>query len=818
MINNYLKTAFRIFIRNKAFTGINILGLSIGISASLIIFLIVRYEFSYDTAFADRDRVYRVVMDLKFNGTEGHSAGVPAPLSNALQQEVSGVELTVPIMQFQGDASAKVTIQRSGAAQPIVLKKQTGIVFTNPQYFSLLPYQWVAGSAASSLINPFQVVLTESRAKQYFPQYNPDNIIGQEIRYNDDFTVTVSGIVKDLNKNTSFFGATEFVSFATIAKTHLQADFMMNVWNDWMAYSQVYVKLVQGRETANVEKQLVSLLNKYHKNANKDKANSIRFHLQPVSDVHFNSLYAGFNQRLARKSVLYGLFVVAAFLLLLACINFINLTTANAAQRAKEIGIRKTMGSSRKQLVVQFLGETFLLTATACLLTFCVAPVLIKVFVDFMPPGLATQPVWQPAVFLFLFLLALLVSFLSGFYPALVLSGYKPIKALHAQASVSSNGTKQVWIRKGLTVAQFAIAQLFVIATIIVSKQISYSLHAELGFDKEGIITFSLPPDTISTHRQQLLNEINTIPAVAIASTGFLAPLDEGVAFTNIAYAPRPEVKEPVQIRWGDPNYINVYKIKLVAGRNVLASDSIKEFLINTTYARLLGFKKPAEAVGKLLTFNNKKLPIVGVMQDFHDQPMHSRISPVVVGGNNGDMFHVRLNPNTAGNGNWQQAISQIQTAYHQLYPDEDFTYKFLDETVANLYAAEQRTVRLLSWATGLSVLISCLGLVGLVMYAINTRTKEIGIRKILGASVKSIVAMLSTDFLKLVALANILAWPIVWYGMHRWLQNFAYRIDINWWVFALAGGGALLIALITVSFQAIKAAVANPVKALRSE
>ncbi|QMU31208.1 ABC transporter permease [Adhaeribacter radiodurans] len=817
MIQNYLRMAFRIFIRNKAFTAINVLGLSIGISASLIIFLIVHYEFSYDKFVSNSDQVYRVVMDLKFNGNEGHSAAVPAPLSNAIQQEVSGVEVTVPLMQFQGDATAKVSIQREKTTEPVILKKQAGIIFTNSQYFSLLPFQWLAGSPNNALKNPFTVVLTESRARQYFPSENLPDILGKEIKYNEDFTATVSGIVQDLNETTSF-EAVEFISFATIAQTHLQDNFMMQVWNDWMAYSQVYVKLAPNNQAANVENQLVALFKKYNKDANKDKGNSMRFKLQLLSDLHFNKDYSGFNQRIIPKSVLYSLFAVAAFLLLLACINFINLTTANAARRAKEIGIRKTMGSSRKQLIIQFLGETFLLTSVAALISFSLAPALLTLFADFIPEGLQVQSLRQPHVFLFLFLLTLLVSFLSGLYPAFVLSGYQPIKVLKAQSLTSGNETKQVWIRKTLTVSQFAIAQIFVVATLIVSKQINYSLHTELGFNKEGIITFSLPRDTVTTHRQQLLNEINAISAVDLASTGFLAPIEEGPAFTNISFAPKPEIKDPVQIRWGDPNYIHVYKIKLLAGRNILASDSIKEFLINATYAKLLGFQNPEEAIGQPLLFGEKKVPIVGVMQDFHEQSMHASITPLILGGNNGDIFHVRLKPNISGADNWQQAIREIQKAYHQIYPCEDFGYRFVDETVANFYQTERRTARLLSWATGLSVLISCLGLLGLVMFTINTRTKEIGIRKILGASVNSIAAMLSQDFIKLVVLANILAWPIVWYGMHRWLQDFVYRIEMNWWIFVLAGVAALLLALVTVSFQAIKAALANPVDALRNE
>ena len=347
MFKNYIITGIRNVWRNKVFSIINVLGLSIGISSALIIFLIACYEFGYDQFEPGKERIYRVVLDAKFSGNEVHSAAVPAPLSSAIQTEVTGVEETVPVMQFQGDASAKVSIVKKGADKPVVFKKQPAIVFTNPGYFYLLPFKWLAGSPKSSLQNPLNVVLTESRAKQYFPSLQTSDIIGKQINYNDDFTATVSGIVKDLDEHTSFT-AVEFISFATIVKTHLQDQFMMNVWNDWMAYSQLYVKLSKGSNTAQIETQFKTLLNKYNKDANKDAANTMSFLLQPLSDVHFNSLYSGVGQRIAHKPTLYGLFAIAAFLLLLGCINFINLTTANASQRAKEIGIRKTMGSSRK--------------------------------------------------------------------------------------------------------------------------------------------------------------------------------------------------------------------------------------------------------------------------------------------------------------------------------------------------------------------------------------------------------------------------------------------------------------------------------------
>jgi len=819
MLKNYFTTAFRNFLSNKTFSIINVFGLAIGISAALVIFLIVYYEFSFDKFEKDGDRIYRVVMDAKFNGNDVHSAAVQAPLSGAVANEMTGIEATVPVMSFQGDGTVKVAVTRD-STNPVVFKNQANIVFTNPQYFQLIPFSWMAGSPQASLKDPFSVVLTESRATQYFPGVTIADVLGKKITYDNDVAVTVSGIVKDLDKHTSFT-AEEFISFATIAKTNLKNNFMMDVWNDWMAYSQVYVKLAKGASIASEETQLNAILNKYNKDANKDANNKMAFGLQPLNDLHFNTSYQGFGQRVASKKMLYGLLAIAVFLLLLGCINFVNLTTAQAVRRAKEIGIRKTMGSSRRQLVLQFLGETFFLTLIATLLSVALTPALLKMFKDFTPPGLRFDLLHQPSLLLFLFLLIVSVSFLSGLYPALVLSGYKPVSVLKKQTFSDSSQTRNAWVRKTLTVSQFAIAQFFVIATLMVSKQINYSINSDLGFNKDAIISFAMPRDTVKTHGPQLLKAIRTIPGIAIASSGFLAPADNGAAFGNIMFDNGKEMVKPdveVQIRWGNPEYLDVYQIRLVAGRNVLPSDTVKELLINERLAHALGFQRPADILGKELKWNRKKATIVGIMKDFHDMSMKSAIGAVAFGGANGNFIHVKLQPNTTGSEQWKTTIAQIQLAYKKMYPESDFDYRFMDETIAKFYESEQHTASLLTWATGLAILISCLGLLGLVIYTTSIRTKEIGIRKILGASVTNIISILSKDFIQLVLLAFIIAAPLAWWASYKWLQDFVYRTNMSWWIFALSGAAMLVAAVITLSLQTIKTATANPVKSLRSE
>lgn len=824
MLKNHLLVALRNFWRNKLFSGINVLGLSIGISAALVIFLIVYYELSYDNFEKDGDRIYRVVMDLKFNGDEGHASALPAPIGSTMQNEVTGIEKIVPIFTFQGDAMAKVSIIKDDPLKPLVLKKQDNIIFTSAQYLQMLQYKWLAGSAQHAMEQPFATVLTESKAKLYFPGVQYTDVVGKQIKYNDDITTTVTGVVQDLHQNSSFY-ADEFISLATIAKTHLQNNFMMTVWDDWMAYSSLYIQLNKGTSVDATEKQLKTMFAKYNKNAEKDASNYMRLKLQPLADVHFNYNYGGFHLRTVNRKTMYGLLAIAAFLLLIGCINFINLTTAHASHRAKEIGIRKTMGSGKKQLVLQFLSETFLITLIATVLSVALTPILLKMFADFIPPGLKAAMLFSSAgVIIFLIALTVAVSFLAGLYPALVLSGFKPVLVLKNQAYAGTGQTRNVWVRKTLTVAQFVIAQFFVIATVIVSKQINFSINSDMGFRKEAVLNFNTPfsrNDTAATaKRAALMQKLRAMPGIQLVSQGFLAPATEGAAFGNILYNEGgKEVKENVQVRFGDENYLKVYQVKLAAGRDVTPNDSIREVLINEQYAKDLGFKTPQDAIGHHVLWGEKKdeFTIAGVMRDFHQHSTHGLIDPTVFKRGKGDFIHVVLQPQVAGS-SWPTTITGMERAYKSIYTDEDFNYTFFDETIAKFYKDEQNTASLLTWSTGLTVLISCMGLLGLVIYTTNTRTKEIGIRKILGASVVHIVSILSRDFVALVLIAFVIAAPVAYWAAHKWLEGFAYKTTISWWVFVVSGVAMIVLAVATLSMQTIKAAIANPAKALKNE
>ncbi len=817
MIGTYFKTAFRNLMRNKAFSFINIVGLSIGISAALVIFLIVQYDFSFDKFHKNGNRIYRVVSEFNFAGEVYKNSGVPYPLADGLKKEATGIEIVAPFTIW--NISQYLSIPSEGNGAPRVFKKQDKTIFADESYFKMIPYQWIAGNPSTSLQEPYQVVLTEKTAAIYFPKSSAQEIIGKEIIFDDTVRTKVTGIVKNLEGNTDF-NFTGFVSRATQAKTTLKPRDWER-WNNTNSSSQLMIQLLPGTTKANIEHQLAALYTKYDKKEKGDNSKHDLF-LQPLSDIHFNPDYDNFDQRIAHKPTLYGLLAVAAFLLLLGCINFINLSTAQGTQRAKEIGIRKTMGSSKRQLIFQFLSETFFITIIATIVSAILVPVLLKIFSDFIPPELHFNPFRQPIMLLFIALLVILVSFLSGFYPAWVLSSYKPVNILKNQTNGMPGRSRKAWLRKSLTVTQFIIAQVFILATLVVSQQIHYTLNKDLGFKKDAILSFSINyRDTVRSNKTVLMEKIKAMPEIAMLGISTGTPSTPQYWSSTITYRNgKKEIATDVDLKFADTNYLKQFQLKLLAGTNISQSDTVTEFLINESYAKVLGFKNPQDAIGKNIEWSNKQIPIRGVLADFHIKSLHSVIKPLAIGNWNKEsrVFSISLQPKNDDGSNWKTGIAKIEALWKSIYPKEDFEYSFLDESIAKYYKAEQDISSLLKWATGLAILISCMGLLGLVMYTTNLRTKEIGVRKVLGASVSQIITILTKDFLLLIIIAFFIAAPVAWWAMHKWLENFAYRTGINLWLFIGAGILTLLIALITISYQTFKAASANPVDSLRTE
>jgi putative ABC transport system permease protein len=819
MLKNYFIIAFRNFRHNKVFSAINMVSLAIGISAALVIYLVVQYEFSFEHEQPDKERVYRVVTDIQFPGQLFKNSGVPMPTPQAMRNDLTGIETAT---HFITGIESKVVIPTKNDQPVLTFKKQKDLAYADEYYFSMFPYTWLAGSKKNILKEPLQVVLTESRAKAYFGNVPFNNMIGREVIYNDSIKVTVAGIVKEKTGATDFIFK-EFISLATITTTGLKEHFSIDDWGSINSNSQLFVKLTKGVTPRQVEAKFPAFRKKYL--TKKDEKDDTYHHLQAITDMHFNADYDVFEQRQAHKPTLYSLLAVAAFLLLLGCINFINLTTAQSTQRAKEIGIRKTMGSKKSQLVFQFLTETFVLTVLATILSIVITPWILKAFHNFIPSGVSFASINQGHVWLFLILLMITVSVLSGIYPALVLTRFNPATVLKNQAFTGSSQTRTAWLRKTLTVTQFVIAQFLLIATLVVSKQIYYSIHKDLGYKKDAIVYFYVPANYYSDKPDNrclvLLEKIKAIPEIEKASLAGNSPASAGSNFSTMAVNNGKKVVDLlVETKNADPAYFDIYKLKLLTGRLPQESDTVREYVINETYAKTLGFLNPGEAVGKIIDRKRYKAPIVGVLADFHTKSTHAAIKPLAFASAKKDsyVFHLALQPAEYGTDTWKTGLAKVEKAYKGLFPDDDFSYTFFDKSIAEFYKSEQNISSLLKWSAGLCILISCLGLLGLVMYTTNIRTKEIGIRKVLGASVTQLVALLTKDLLLLILIAFVIASPIAWWAMYKWLENFAYRTSISWWIFLVCAVSMTFIALLVLCIRTFRTAMANPVKSLRTE
>ncbi|WP_299111661.1 ABC transporter permease [uncultured Winogradskyella sp.] len=815
MIKNYFKIAWRNIMRNKVFSFINIIGLTIGLSASFVIGLMIYYDYTFDNFHKDGDRIYRIVTDFKAPEGEFYNSGVTIALEDAINSNIN-FEL---VSGFYIERPSKVENKEND----IEVKWPNHVIYTNEDYFNLFDYKFIAGHKSDALSKPNSVILTKARAALYFPKMLPSEIIGKTLVYNDSINISVRGIVENF-KQQSDFVFQEFISHPTILQTRLREDFQNKNWNNTNSASQLYVKISENGNLNEIQKQLDALALE-HLDEEAIKYNQSRqFVLQPLRDIHFNDKYGIYDwtQGQASKSLLRNLALIAIFLLLLGCVNFINLNTAQATQRAKEIGVRKTLGGSKKQLIVQFMGETFLLVVISSVLSLILSRWLISIFSDFVPQGLSFELFKAPLVISGILVLLLIVTLLSGFYPAFMLSKFNPVSVLKNQIVVNGNKAK---LRKVLTVFQFTIAQVFIIATLLVGKQINYLLNKDMGFKTDAIISVYSPRSETELSKKELYTQkLKAIPQIKGLSIGGNPPASFSTNSTNATFIDgEKEIQTGLQFIHGDTNYLNVFELNLLAGRT-RRNDTVKELVVNETFAKKIGFLNPIDAVGNSVILSDENVPIVGVMADFHQRSLRTGIEPMAL---IGDWYRprfsqfqaVHMSLKSESSENLRMTLKKIENEYKSVYTEvEDFRLVFMDETVQQFYNREEKVSRLLNWATGLSILISCLGLFGLVIYTTNRRVKEIGVRKVLGASLLQINTLLCKEFLTLVAIAFIIAIPIAWYGISNWLQDFAYKTSIGFWVFLISGCAMLLFALIVISIKTLQAANANPVNSLRSE
>ncbi len=806
MLQNYIKIAWRNLVRNRAFSAINIVGLALGLATCLLISLFILDELSYDRFNQKADRIVRVIFRGTMQGGKMNEAHVMPPVAQTLKTDYPDV--------------LEATRLRTGGAPLFTIGNKTfrdaSMVFADSNFFQVFTLPLLQGDAKTALTRPNTAVITQEMARKYFGN---EDAIGKLLTIKGSSTTyQITGVIDRVPVN-SHFHFDIFASMASLpdakAPSWLTSEFFTYlVLPEGYDYKQLEAKLPQVVEKymgPQFQQSMGMSLAQFRK-----KGNDIGLYLQPLTDIHLRSSFAYDLGTNGDIQYIYIFGAIALFMLLIACINFMNLSTAGASKRAKEVGIRKVLGSVKMALTNQFLVESFLLTAIALLLAIGIVYLALPFFNDLAGKQLTLNfiaNVWLlPALLLF----GLLVGILAGSYPAFFLSSFKPISVLKGRFTSSKNS---IGLRSGLVVFQFFISITLMVGTTVVYRQLSYIQNKKLGYDKDQVLV--LPETWLLGQKEDVFrNQIMQDNRVISASTSGYLPAGPSNNNNFMVYPETNSTQLVKTIRYDvDYNYISVLGIQLAAGRNfskAYGTDS-SGVILNETAAKTFGWGE--KAVGHTITNTNNEgnkgtYRVIGVVKDFHFRSLHERISPLIMmlGHNSGTVIVKVKTKDISG------LLASLKTQWNQLAADAPFTYSFLDDRFNDTYKSEQKIGLILGIFAGLTIFVACLGLFGLATFTAEQRTKEIGVRKVLGASVGSIVGLLSKDFLKLVAIAIVLASPVAWYTMNRWLQDFAYKIDITWWMFALAGLLSVSIALLTVSFQSIKAALMNPVKSLRSE
>ena len=830
MLRKYFKIAWRNLSKNKITTTINILGLAIGICACMVIYLVAQFELSYENFQPDKDRIYRAVMDVDFGtGEVNHIGNVAYSAGLTMRDHLTGIDKVAGFFNAYFSVTVPDRSKTPKRFDPHDNDYPSELIITEPEYFSIFRYEWLAGNAASSLSEPFEVVLTESNAHKYFGSVPVDEMLGRELTYDDSLHVRVSGIVKDLPDNTDFVFK-DFISISTIKASFLNKSGRLQgvIDGGYSDFGQVFVKLLKGVKPGHFDAQVPVI--RAGQRFKKFAGNNTAYRLEPLSDIHFNSGYRDFYSRKAQLPLLYGLMCIAAFILIIAAVNFANLSTAQSFKRVKEIGIRKVMGSTRTSLAVQFLCEALLITIFAALLSLLLLKPALVVFHEIVPTQMVFS--WRtPSLFIGLLAVTFITSLLAGIYPAKVLSAYRPALCLKDQG-VSLGGRKN-YIRKVLIVFQFSVSLVFIIGTLVINDQVHFMLDKSLGFTKDAIIGFDINPRLPGAEKYLLAEKIRGLAGVDMVSVAQDLPQTKYARGAGIYCKDKGTVIQQCIYRAGDEYYVPLFGLKIVEGRNIIppaGNDSVTEFLVNETAARQLGFQKPGDAIGHIIQTGafGKGLPyvintglVVGVVADFHSQPLDMAIQPTTIMASRNlyyAMVNIKLSTKGRKVSDFDQTIAAIKKQWGEIYSNERFDYVFFDSVISNFYTAQRKMLHTMNLASILAIFISCLGLFGISAFIIVQRTREIGIRKVLGASVTSIVGILVKEFAVLIGLAAVIASPVSWYLMHRWLNDFAYRIDMNIWIFLLAGLSTIVIALVTVGYYTIKAALANPIKSLKTE
>jgi putative ABC transport system permease protein len=800
MIKNYFIIAWRNLLKNKVFSVINILGLSIGLACCILMFLFIQHELSYDKFNIHSSNIYRITSESESTSGKTNLAVTPAPWAPLMKKDLPEINNYVRIFKAE----------KSIIGQPGQQKfYENDLLFVDSTFFDVFSFSLQKGNSKQALEKPNSIVLTRETAEKYFGNEDP---IGKTLEINSMvgiLNVEITGIVNEI-PSTSHFKFNALISLQSLGD-------ISGLWAFHMFQS--YVLINNNVSTQALEKKFAAFANKYiNNNPQADGKHDI--HLQPLNSIHLNSKMIGEIGVNGDIKYVYIFTGIAVFILLIACFNFTNLSTARSLSRAKEVGLRKVVGAEKQQLIRQFLSETILFALIALTLAIIIAILVLPLFNQLSGRQMSFNLNNNYALTGLLVLLVLFVGLLAGIYPAVILSSFKPVEVLKSKFQKTAKG---VSFRKVLVTLQFVISIALIASTIIVTKQLQFLKNKKLGFDKENVAIVTLPKDMDSAKLQTFKNSIlnsGVISNVAGASSvpGVNIPINQvNDGNTDLKKA------LSMQMLFTDHEFIKTMNMKILAGRDFssqYATDKTEGFILNEEAVKKAGWKNPAEAIGKTFQWVNpgrvvKSGKVIGIVQNFNITPLKAAVQPLVMhySALRFQYLYVRFNQLNAGN-----TIDIIGKKFKEVYPKQSFEYSYLDETLNQMYAGEKKISQVFSYFSFLAILIACMGILGLSLYSIQQRIKEIGIRKVLGASVTRITAELVKDFLKPVLIAAIIAFPIAWYAMDKWLQDFAYRTNIGWWIFIAAGLLAVLIAMITIGVQAVKAAIANPVKSLRTE
>jgi len=820
VLKNYFKTAWRTLTRNKLYSILNIAGLTFGLTCFLLIGLYLFDELTFDHQHRNASRIYRVIENRNVNGEATTIAAAGYKLAEQSKKVISGVENTT-------------RVQRVGRANLINPENpvyfQETVTVADEQFLQIFDFPLIAGDRNSALREPNCIVINEDLAKRLF---NSTDVLGKKVEFSFlESPLKITGILKNHLRNSSF----DFNSLMSEATFRSSAFFQDAMASDWFSNNfSVYALLKPGIDPKSISTQMTKLV---RDNFNPPAGTSFNYTLQSLKDIHLNSenvLDGARNsnvEAMAKGSAFYlKVFgFIALFVLLIAGINYINLTTARSSSRLKEIGVRKSVGAIQINLIRQFLFESLLVALIAFILAIAIVNLLIPPFNHFVNKKLSLGLSTDYRIWLLAFLFAIVTGLLSGSYPALVLSKFRPVLLLKG---LKLQNRTDLSLRKMLVVFQFTISIVMIIGTIVLFLQVQYLNNTSLGFNKDLLVVIDVNSRAARANWEKVKNEMSKIPTVKDVSVTSRVP-GEWKTFRTIKIRNNGSTDDPrTSYMFGaDKDFMKAFGVTLLKGRNFLNPNDSASIIVNETAAAMLGIKEPAEQLVEIplvsegesfVPVNAQNIPfkprVIGIVKDFHFQSLREKIEPLVLAYNNNplqviDYYTARISPT-----NIKGTLDQLKSVMVNNDKNDPFEYHFLDDQLALFYVEDERRETVLIWAALASIFIACLGLFGLATYAADQRVKEIGVRKVLGASVFNLASLLSKDFLKLVLIANGIAFPLAWWAANKWLQEYAYHINIQWWIFIIAGLAAILLALITVSYQAIKAAIVNPVKSLRTE